>query len=170
MQMGTGNDSTEAKKAASADGFPMADDLDGLANMLTAQFASLHLLTRRPILNFHVGLSRVRLLGRLVEQGPLRITELARLLQVQQPGITEMVGGMEQANLVRRRHHDADRRGIVVEITPEGKAAYDKAHELRAAEFSRYLESLSAAERAVLRESIPIYEVLIEKMGKEQDA
>jgi len=50
--------------------------------------------------------------------------DLAGAVGIEGPTLTRHLDGLEQAGLVRRRQDPADRRAVVVELTPEGHAAH----------------------------------------------
>ena len=54
-------------------------------------------------------------------------TELARWVLLSSGGMTNRLDRMEEAGLVRRRPDPADRRGVLVELTPRGRRVIDAA-------------------------------------------
>ena len=54
--------------------------------------------------------------------GSLPITKVGQRLMVHPTGITKLVDKLEQQGLVQRIANPDDRRGILAEITPEGRA------------------------------------------------
>jgi MarR family transcriptional regulator for hemolysin len=50
--------------------------------------------------------------------------DLAGAVGIEGPTLTRHLDGLEQAGLVHRRQDPADRRAVVVELTPEGHAAH----------------------------------------------
>lgn len=69
-------------------------------------------------------------LSALRRTGPphrMSATELARWVLLSSGGMTNRLDRMEEAGLVRRRPHPADRRGILVELTPDGRRVIDSA-------------------------------------------
>jgi DNA-binding MarR family transcriptional regulator len=69
-------------------------------------------------------LSALRRIG-----SPFRMSasELARWVLLSSGGMTNRLDRMEEAELVRRRPDPADRRGVLVELTPRGRAVIDAA-------------------------------------------
>ncbi|WP_051172578.1 MarR family winged helix-turn-helix transcriptional regulator [Microbacterium indicum] len=65
-----------------------------------------------------------RTLAILLERGPLRLGDLARLSRVTQPGMTRLVATMTEAGLLERAHDPDDQRAVIVAATDEGSAAY----------------------------------------------
>ncbi|MET0297826.1 MAG: MarR family transcriptional regulator [Microbacterium sp.] len=64
-----------------------------------------------------------RALTILRDHGPLRIGEMARLSRVTQPGMTRLVGQMDDLGLVERSTDAADSRVTLVAVTPLGLEA-----------------------------------------------
>ncbi|GIE89038.1 MarR family winged helix-turn-helix transcriptional regulator [Actinoplanes regularis] len=79
-----------------------------------------------------VALSVLRLLD---DDGPGRVTDLARLTRASQPGMTQLIGRLEKSGLVRRVPDPTDGRGVLVEVTQEGR-------ELRARTYAHYAATL----------------------------
>jgi DNA-binding MarR family transcriptional regulator len=65
-------------------------------------------------------------------------------------GVTKRLDRLVAAGLVERRPDGADRRGILVRLTPEGKAVIDRAIESHLANEERLLGSLDFSERGAL--------------------
>jgi DNA-binding MarR family transcriptional regulator len=53
-------------------------------------------------------------------EGRLRMRELARQIVASTSGLTRVIDGMEQADLVRRERPPTDRRAVEVVLTPKG--------------------------------------------------
>ena len=69
-------------------------------------------------------------------------TELARWVLLSSGGMTNRLDRMEEAGLVRRRSDPADRRGVLVELTPRGRRVIDAAID---AHLALYEELVSGA-------------------------
>lgn len=92
-------------------------------------------------------------LAALYRSGPdyrLTPTELYRSVLVSSATMTERLDRLERRGLITRRPAGRDRRSVLVELTPVGRALFDQAHpDLLAAEAS-LLEGLSRQDRATL--------------------
>lgn len=64
-----------------------------------------------------IGRSDLRALN-LLEHGPLNAGEIARRLGRSKASVTSLVDRLARAGYVSRRHDEADRRGVVVELEP----------------------------------------------------
>lgn len=80
-------------------------------------------LDERGARHLRVNPTDLRCLDVLSSRGPLRPSELAALVGLSSGGLSIALERLEGAGYVRRRMHDKDRRGIVVEATEHAKAA-----------------------------------------------
>src|SRR5215469_9246169 len=77
-------------------------------------------------------------------------SELAEHEKVQPPSITRVIASLEERGLIQRMPHATD----------QGRDVVAKLRQLREAWLARRLRELTPAERAVLREALPILEKL----------
>jgi DNA-binding MarR family transcriptional regulator len=91
--------------------------------------AAIHLLRVARTVDGESGLSPSRLsaLSVLVFGGPRTVGDLATAEGVRSPSMTQLVNGLEQDGLVRRRPVVTDGRRVVVEATAAGKRALRRA-------------------------------------------
>jgi DNA-binding MarR family transcriptional regulator len=93
------------------------------------------------------------LLAALRRSGPpyeLNPTQLMRATLLSSGGMTKRLDRLVEAGLVERRADPSDRRGILVGLTPHGKAVVDTALEAHVANEERLLRSLKPADRHAL--------------------
>jgi DNA-binding MarR family transcriptional regulator len=62
----------------------------------------------------------------LVEEGPMRLNDLAALLGTSAPTASRAVDALVEAGLVERRTHPTDRRALRIELTAEGLARVER--------------------------------------------
>ncbi|MHB1594142.1 MAG: MarR family winged helix-turn-helix transcriptional regulator [Streptosporangiaceae bacterium] len=86
--------------------------------------------------------------------------ELADHEKVQPPSITRVISSLEERGLIHRTPHPSDRRQVLLTVTDQGRTVVRKLRQLREAWLAERLAELSPAERAVLREALPILEKL----------
>jgi DNA-binding MarR family transcriptional regulator len=86
--------------------------------------------------------------------------ELAEYEKVQPPSITRVIASLEGRGLIKRMPHPSDRRQVVLTVTDEGRDVVRQTRQLREAWLARRLRDLTPAERAVLKEALPILEKL----------
>ena len=77
----------------------------------------------------NLSLAQYRLLG-FIAKSPQRASELASRASVSRPTLTSLIDGLADRGLVRREQVEGDRRGINLEVTPEGAAALGLADDL----------------------------------------
>jgi DNA-binding MarR family transcriptional regulator len=133
-----------------------------LAQDLGTVFSRLYGFLRRAILPKEMSLTQALVLATLRDFGPQRVTDLATSEGVRQPTCTGLVNTMEAQGWVLRTVDDADRRAVLVLLTPEGRAVLEEITETRAAVFDRYLDYLDSDERNALGAALPSLKRLIE--------
>jgi DNA-binding MarR family transcriptional regulator len=107
-----------------------------------------------------VSLTQLSAMGTLSVHGPMSAGELAACERVQPPSMTKVLSGLEERGLVRRAVHPTDRRQAVIAITDAGLTLLDSERRSRDAWLSQRLSQLSADERALLRNVVPVLEKL----------
>ncbi|WP_018504034.1 MarR family winged helix-turn-helix transcriptional regulator [Parafrankia discariae] len=95
-------------------------------------------------------LPRLKVLRLVAETGPLRLRDLASAVSVAPRTMTETVDGLEADGLVRRQIDPADRRAILLELTPAGKTTLETGRACASAAVRRFTDGLSADDRATL--------------------
>ena len=95
-----------------------------------------------------------------LEKAPMTPGELADHEKVQPPSITRVIASLEERGLIQRMPHPSDRRQVVLTVTDQGRDFVRQVRDLREAWLALRLTDLTAAERAVLREALPILEKL----------
>jgi DNA-binding MarR family transcriptional regulator len=93
--------------------------------------------------------SEAGVLGTLA-RGACRITELAEYEGLAQPTMTLLVKRLEKRGWVARERDAADRRAVLVSLTPAGVAALEQARAGYRAVLARHLAAMSAGEAAAL--------------------
>ncbi len=86
--------------------------------------------------------------------------ELADHEKVQPPSMTRVIAALEERGLMLRMPHPTDRRQVVLTVTDHGRDVVRQVRQLREAWLARRLRDLTPAERATLREAVPILEKL----------
>ena len=89
----------------------------------------------------------------------MRPGELARCLRIAPRSATEVVDGLAERGLVRRRPDPGDRRAMIVEVTTAAPAALARTDELRRAAIGDYTAGMSSEER---RELVRLLSLLVE--------
>jgi DNA-binding MarR family transcriptional regulator len=109
-----------------------------------------------------LSMSALMLLGRLVRQGPQRLTDLANQERMSQPGMTQLVGRLERDGWLTRTANAGDRRGVLVDVTATGRELVALRSAQRAEALSRLLNQLDPDDRAAIEHALPALTRLIE--------
>jgi DNA-binding MarR family transcriptional regulator len=76
--------------------------------------------------------------------------KLARAMELSSGAMTNRLDRMEEAGLLRRLPDPADRRGVLVELTPEGKRLYEETVGVQARKEELIASALTVAEKKQL--------------------
>ena len=101
-------------------------------------------------------------LAGLARTGPQRVTDLARVAGVSQPAMTQLVNRLTRQGLLARVADDADRRGVLVEVTDAGREVLETRRGQRADVFDAALARVSAEDRAVIASALPALDRLVD--------
>lgn len=104
----------------------------------------------------------MRLLGRLDELGPTRISDLARADRCSQPTMSALVQRLEDAGWVRRDPDPADSRASLIALTRDGRRELDTARRQAAAAIGARLDHLAEPDVRRLADAIPVIRELLE--------
>lgn len=96
-------------------------------------------------------MSRYAALVALDEHGALSNAALARRCFVTPQTMTRLIRDLEDAGLVVRRENPASAREVLAELTPDGRAALVRGHEIATDVQERMLQGLDDDERDALR-------------------
>ncbi|MEZ6197156.1 MAG: MarR family transcriptional regulator [Planctomycetota bacterium] len=105
--------------------------------------------------------ARLSLLSILVFAGPRTVGELARLEQVSQPTISNLVAALEAEGLVRRVADPDDGRRREIRATPAGRRLLHAAREERERLLLGLLAPLGERDRKTLARATEILEAMI---------
>lgn len=76
--------------------------------------------------NERLSMGQYFLIHKIEDADGARLSTLASILGISRPAITSIVTSLEDAGLVRRERSTADRRGVIVRLTPRGAALAGK--------------------------------------------
>lgn len=134
-----------------------------LAAALRPSLLRLTRIIRNQRADTSVTLTQLSALSTLAKRGPMSAGDLAAFERVQPPSMTKVLAGLEQKGLVTREAHPTDRRQAIIVIAPTGEALLESERRERDAWLSQRLAKLTAQERAVLRDVIPVLDKLAEQ-------
>jgi DNA-binding MarR family transcriptional regulator len=95
-------------------------------------------------------LAQLSILLTLLDQGPIRMTELAARERVRTPTTTVAIRRLEKLGLVKRSRDPSDLRAVLVEVTPRGLVQHRESLASRRADLAARLANLSADDLATL--------------------
>lgn len=122
-------------------------------------------LARRLRQQVHSGItpSQLSALVTIEKRGPLTLSELAALENVQPPTISRIAGALEGEGWVERTVDENDRRVSLVRVTPAAKRELKRIRRERNAWLAARLDALSAQERRDLLAALPALERLLDE-------
>lgn len=95
-------------------------------------------------------LAQLSILLTLLDQGPIRMTELAARERVRTPTTTVAIRRLEKLGLVKRSRDPSDLRAVLVEVTPRGLVQHRESLAARRADLAARLANLSSEDLATL--------------------
>jgi DNA-binding MarR family transcriptional regulator len=103
---------------------------------------------------FTLSLAAARILARLNDNGPTRISELAVAERCSQPTITNHIKRMEASGFVERRADPRDARAWMIGLTPRGMEELRALRDSLGTGVEPYLAKLSRRDLKALREGV----------------
>lgn len=104
--------------------------------------------------------SMLAALSSVDRQGPLTMSELCVVEQVQPPSMTRIVAALVDVGLVSRESDASDGRVTWVTVTPQGRKLLDRSRGRKEAYLAKALRDLDAHELETLEEAAAILEGL----------
>jgi DNA-binding MarR family transcriptional regulator len=102
---------------------------------------------------FNLDWAEYKLLGLLMREGEVYRSspgKLAKMMELSSGAMTNRLDRLEKAGLLRRLPDPDDRRGILVELTPDGKRVYEGAIGVQGRKESLVASALSVPEKKQL--------------------
>jgi DNA-binding MarR family transcriptional regulator len=131
----------------------MEDDLHALGEDLIT--TSARIVRWAPKSNsFTLSLAAARILARLSDDGPTRISTLAVAERCSQPTITNHIKRMEATGLVERNADARDARAWMIALTPKGQDELKSLRDSLGTGIEPYLAKLSRRDLKALREGV----------------
>ncbi|MGV0810606.1 MarR family transcriptional regulator [Mycolicibacterium boenickei] len=115
-------------------------------------------------------LAQLSILLTLLDQGPIRMTELAARERVRTPTTTVAIRRLEKLGLVKRSRDPSDLRAVLVEVTPRGLVQHRESLAARRADLASRLAKLSADDLATLATALAPLERLASQNEPAQSA
>src|ERR1700761_5605848 len=142
-----------------ADSEPTAAELAELAEGLHRALSKLFSILRKgdPSGGAVAGdlpLAQLSILVTLLDQGPIRMTDLAAHERVRTPTTTVAIRRLEKIGLVKRSRDPSDLRAVLVDITPRGLAVHRESLTNRIAALAALLSQLSEPDLETLTKAL----------------
>jgi len=101
-----------------------------------------------------LSLAAARILARLNDSGPTRISDLAAVERSSQPTITNHVKRLEALGLVERRTHPGDARAWIISLTSDGERELAAMRHELGVSLEPFLATMSSHDLAALTEGV----------------
>jgi DNA-binding MarR family transcriptional regulator len=136
--------------------------LDDIAEALPQRAAT---LSRLFLGRSSLGISRTEAgVLRAVSAQPQRITDLAAHAGVTQPGVTLLVNRLQERGWVTREPDAADRRAVLVALTPVGRQVFEQMRAEYRALLHEEMATLDDDDVETLARAIDVLDALIERL------
>jgi DNA-binding MarR family transcriptional regulator len=99
-------------------------------------------------------LAQLSILVTLLDQGPIRMTDLAAHERVRTPTTTVAIRRLEKIGLVKRSRDPSDLRAVLVDITPRGRAVHGESLANRRAALAAMLSQLPESDLNTLMQAL----------------
>lgn len=132
----------------------MNDDLHALGEDLISTAARMVRWVPKENGGFNISLAAARLLARLHDNGPTRISELAVAERCSQPTITNHVKRLEAAQLVERAADPRDARAWMIKLTKKGNQQLTLMRNSIGTSLEPYLATMSKRDLKALRDGV----------------
>src|ERR1700691_1824805 len=99
-------------------------------------------------------LAQLSILVTLLDQGPIRMTDLAAHERVRTPTTTVAIRRLEKVGLVKRSRDPSDLRAVLVDITPRGLAVHRESLTNRITALAALLSQLSNPDLETLTKAL----------------
>ena len=115
---------------------------------------------RAPATRYGLTPSRLAALVILGKQGPMRIGDVARELNIAVPSASRLLDVLAESGFVERRDDPTDRRAFLVSLTADGARILEDVRAEGIQELAGHLASLTAAQGAAVEAALPALEAL----------
>jgi DNA-binding MarR family transcriptional regulator len=141
---------------------PQVRELAGELQRVLSKVLSVLRHTGRTSTSGDLTLAQLSILLTLLDQGPIRMTDLAAHERVRTPTTTVAIRRLEKLGLVKRSRDPSDLRAVLVDITPEGLSQHRDALASRQAHLATLLSKLTEDELDALAKGLAPLERIAE--------
>ena len=122
------------------------------------------LMTRHLTARAALSLTAALALGRLNEEGPIRLTTLGAAEGISQPSMTQLIQRLERQGLATRINDPEDGRAALVDVTNTGRALLDDRRRDRRDRLAELLMALSPEDEATLTLAVHVALPIIRRL------
>jgi DNA-binding MarR family transcriptional regulator len=140
---------------------------EGLHRTLSKLFAILRRGDTSRVATGDLTLAQLSILFTLLDQGPIRMTDLAAHERVRTPTTTVAIRRLEKLGLVKRSRDPSDLRAVLVDITPRGLAVHRESLANRRTALAQMLSRLSESDLDTLIKALAPLERLAGQSGNQ---
>jgi DNA-binding MarR family transcriptional regulator len=108
--------------------------------------------------------TQISVLETVSRRGPIRVSDLAVVEDVNPTMLSRVAGKLEEAGLVRRHQHPGDGRAALLSLTDKGERVLGRMRSERTDQLSIELEALDDDARRHLLAALPVLEALAESL------
>jgi DNA-binding MarR family transcriptional regulator len=112
--------------------------------------------------------TRTSVLFTIERFGPIRLSDLAIEEGINPTMLSRVVADFSQAGLVKRVADPEDGRAALVKVTADGRRLCDRMRRARTDALNVEIDTLSAHERRLLDQALPVLEKLAEQLKERQ--
>jgi DNA-binding MarR family transcriptional regulator len=127
---------------------------EGLHRALSKLFSILRRGDPSGVVAGDLTLAQLSILVTLLDQGPMRMTDLAAHERVRTPTTTVAIRRLEKIGLVKRSRDPSDLRAVLVDITPRGRAVHGESLANRHAALAAMLGQLPDSDLETLTKAL----------------
>jgi DNA-binding MarR family transcriptional regulator len=127
---------------------------EGLHRALSKLFSILRRGDPSGVVAGDLTLAQLSILITLLDQGPIRMTDLAAHERVRTPTTTVAIRRLEKIGLVKRSRDPSDLRAVLVDITPRGRAVHSESLANRRAALAAMLSQLPESDLNTLMKAL----------------
>jgi DNA-binding MarR family transcriptional regulator len=126
---------------------PAMADLDAIADAFEELLAAQRRLRGRDAKEVDgISVGQLRVLGALLREGAMPVSQLAQATLASPPSVTQMLDALQERGLVARTRSETDRRSVTVELTPTGRRRAEARRKVVRAELERTFANLPAGD------------------------
>jgi DNA-binding MarR family transcriptional regulator len=115
---------------------------------------------RAPATRYGLTPSRLAALVILDKQGPMRVGDLARQLNIAKPSGSRLLDVLAESGFVERRDDPSDRRAFLISLTAAGAKTLQDVRAEGIRELAKHLASLPPGQRSAVEDALPALQAL----------